>query len=324
VFDLAAACAEAGPSCPGPLVCLGAVLFADHALCDAFGIPEEALLAFLAAAQAAYLPMPYHNALHATDVLHGSNYILAAAGLQATPLEALALLLAAVVHDMSHPGLNGAFLSAANAPLARRYNDTHVLEQYHLHTAFTILARPGCDITACMTADDVRTLRRLLISLVLATDMADHAAFMVDVQRRIAPGAPPPALHAGGAQRELALQLALKCADISNAAKPVASAVRWSVAIAAEAHRRGNAERAAGLPLSAYCDRSRASDSAATMLRFVQHTATPLYAALGALLPRMAPVVARARRNCAYYASQAACQRGDGAPAAAAVEAAPE
>jgi hypothetical protein len=304
-FELAAACVDAGPACAGPLVTLAAVLFADHGLCDTFSIPESVLLSFFAAVQAGYMGMPYHNALHATDVLHSLNYILTAGGLGASlaPLDILAALLAAAVHDLAHPGVTSAFLMAAGAPLALRYNDTHVLESHHCCRAFAILQRPDCNLCAAMSAEDARQLRRAVIALVLATDMAEHGAFMAEAARRVQqPGGLQLATCA--ADRELALRLALKCADISNAAKPVGSAVRWGVAILTELFRQGDLERARGMAVSALCDR-RSCSVASAQNAFLEHVARPLYEALAAVAPAMAqPAVARTRRTAAFYASQ--------------------
>lgn len=47
-------------------------------------------------------------------------------------VEALALLLGALVHDFKHRGRSNAFLIKTNANLALVYNDISVLENYHL------------------------------------------------------------------------------------------------------------------------------------------------------------------------------------------------
>ena len=305
VFELGAACAAAGDDAPGPLVVLGCVVCEDAGLRAAFGIPEATLAAFFAAVQGGYRSQPYHNALHATDVLHSLNYIVVAGGLAPAlaPLEALAALLAAAVHDLAHPGVTNAFLVAASAPLALRYNDAHPLENHHLCSAFALLARPGCDVTAGMAPGEARALRRLVIGLVLATDMADHGAFMAEAARRMAPPAGL-ALAASAADRELALRLALKCADVGNAAKPVAAAVRWGVAILTELFAQGDLERARGMPISPVCDR-RSASVAAAQLSFLEGVARPLYSQLAVLAPALAaPALARTHRTGAFYASQ--------------------
>jgi len=58
--------------------------------------------------------------------------------------------------------------------LATRYNDISVLENHHAATLFEILALPGCNILESLNSDDMRQVRRLIIPMILATDMAKH------------------------------------------------------------------------------------------------------------------------------------------------------
>ena len=303
-IELGAACAAAGPDSPGPLVTLAAVLFEDAGLCAEFGISEAVLLAYFSAVQAGYFAQPYHNLIHACDVLAATNYVLVAGGVVGalSRVEIMAALVAAAVHDFAHPGVNNAFLVATSAPLAMRYNDTHVLENYHLCNTFAIMARPGCNLAAGMAPADARTLRRLVISLVLATDMSTHSAFMAEAARRLgAPGGL--SLATNEADRDLALRLCLKCADISNAAKPVAYAVRWGVAILTEHFRQGDLERARGMATNPLCDREAVNVSSAQQV-FLDGIARPLFAQLGALSPALSQgAVARAIRTAAFYAA---------------------
>ena len=304
VIELGAACAAAGPGNPGPLVTLAAVLFEDAGLRAELAIPEATLLAFFAAVQAGYLAQPYHNALHATDVLAALNYVLTAGGVGAalSRVETMAALVAAAVHDFAHPGVSNAFLAATGGALAQRYNDTHVLENYHLCSALAIMARPECNLAATMTPADARALRRQVVALVLATDMADHGAFMAEAARRLgAPGGL--SLASSEADRDLALRLCLKSADISNAAKPVAYAVRWGVAILTELFRQGDLERARGMAVTPWCDRAVVSVASAQQ-GFLDGVASPLFAQLGALAPTLAQgAVARIARTSAFYAA---------------------
>lgn len=55
------------------------------------------------------------------------------------------------------------------------YNDVSVNENMHLATAFKILRRPGNDLWEHLTPDQYRFLRRTVIQIVLATDMAGHS-----------------------------------------------------------------------------------------------------------------------------------------------------
>lgn len=304
VIELGAACVAAGPASPGPLVTLAAVLFEDAGLCAEFCIPEAVLLAYFSAVQAGYMSQPYHNALHATDVMAAMNYILTAGGVgrALSRVETMAALLGAAVHDFAHPGVNNSFLVASGSPLALRYNDTHVLENYHIWSAFALMARPECNLAVAMKPADARALRRQVVTLVLATDMSDHSSFMAEAARRLAvPGGL--SLASSEADRDLALRMCLKSADISNAAKPVGYAVRWGVAILTELLRQGDLERSRGMAVNPLCDRAVLSVSSA-QAGFLDGIAKPLFAQLGVLAPAVsAGAVARIARTAAYYAS---------------------
>ena len=60
----------------------------------------------LQALEAKYNRHPYHNATHAADVTQNVGVMLAADDLpgRLSKLEVLAMLLAAAVHDVNHPG----------------------------------------------------------------------------------------------------------------------------------------------------------------------------------------------------------------------------
>ena len=56
-------------------------------------------------------------------------------------LDEVASLIAAVVHDVDHPGYTNSFLCNAGNELAILYNDIAVLESHHAALAFKLTAR---------------------------------------------------------------------------------------------------------------------------------------------------------------------------------------
>ncbi len=83
--------------------------------------------AYLKAVQGTYrTDIPYHIALHAADVTQNVHCILTAFGLgeayELVPMDHLAALLAALVHDADHDGRNNLFHVNAATDFALRYN----------------------------------------------------------------------------------------------------------------------------------------------------------------------------------------------------------
>merc|ERR1711971_1197504 len=71
------------------------------------GGSDETVRKFVLAAEAQYLPNPFHNFAHAVDVLHYSSRIMFMISSEdfLQELEQFCLLIAAVGHDLGHPGV---------------------------------------------------------------------------------------------------------------------------------------------------------------------------------------------------------------------------
>ena len=94
--------------------------------------------------ESGYLANPYHNNIHAADVTQTMSFFITKPFLlpYVKPLEILASLLAAAIHDYRHPGLNNAFHVLTSDPLAllllQSTKGAHVVQpvrQLHQHHA---------------------------------------------------------------------------------------------------------------------------------------------------------------------------------------------
>jgi hypothetical protein len=82
--------------------------------------------------------------------------------------ERLACLVAAACHDVDHPGYNNAFLISTASPLALRYNDTAVLENYHCAKTFEILLNDEeCNLFRFLSDDKFQRVRSVMLSTIL-------------------------------------------------------------------------------------------------------------------------------------------------------------
>jgi high affinity cGMP-specific 3',5'-cyclic phosphodiesterase 9 len=153
-------------------------------------VDEPVLRVFLHEVAKLYRSNPYHNFTHALDVAHTTfRYIkLTKSRTKITKLERFAVMVAAIIHDVDHPGLTNAFLVRTRDPLATTYNDQSVLENHHLSYFFNLIERKkeanifdyetttttGGQSGSYFTEESYREVRRIIIACVMHTDMATH------------------------------------------------------------------------------------------------------------------------------------------------------
>jgi hypothetical protein len=152
-----------------------------------FRIPAAAAHAF-AAGVAAAMPESnsFHNVRHVFCVAQTAFRFLIESHARAAllhDLDALALLLAAMCHDLEHPGTTNAFQVNTGSALAIRYNDASVLENHHAATGYALL--DACGMLAPLSGDERRSLRRTMVDAVLATDMSKHKDLLSKVSVRV-------------------------------------------------------------------------------------------------------------------------------------------
>ena len=137
----------------------------------------------------------------------------------------LAALLAAAVHDVSHPGVSNAFLVATQEALALRYNDRSPLESMHAATAFEVMRTSRERDLLHGLRGELRTeCRRVVIEMVLATDNAHHHEHLGALNNKLDGLG---GVDAANAADQLAvLRVALHAADVGNPAKPQVGAPR--------------------------------------------------------------------------------------------------
>jgi len=159
------------------------------------------------------------------------------------------------VHDFAHPGLSNPFLINTRSPEAILYNDSSVLEMFHISNAFRVMHNtPGCDITEFMSRDQYRQFRETMISVVLATDLKNHFEHMGRLKTRVATDG-----YASVERKDVLLLLgqALHTSDISNPTKSKRLMLVWTKRVMREFWQQGDRERKLGIPISAFMDRKQ-------------------------------------------------------------------
>lgn len=291
-----------------PLIFVAMGLMHRHDLFRLMGVDEHVMLRFVGEIEAGYVASnTYHNATHAADVTQTFNTLIVASQLAEvmTPLEKFASLIACLVHDFAHPGVSNNFLIAVESPLAIRYNDRSVLESHHCAAAFAIMRKDGNNILRNLSRDQRVDVRRIVLSLILATDMGRHFELVSKFTAKLSASAPgaPPFVVTDPADRMSLIEMIVKCADVSNPAKPSYLAVAWAKAITEEFFAQGDRERDLGMKVAAFMDRTApgAADLGKAQTNFIDFI-TPMYGALVDALPRLGFARVQMQSNRAMWA----------------------
>ncbi|KAJ7118646.1 hypothetical protein C8R43DRAFT_88344 [Mycena crocata] len=247
----------------------------------------------------------YHNFEHALDVLQATYSYLRAADMvppldilldgdrmwspssspsrnnndkhllaALTPPDLLTLFLAAIGHDVGHPGFTNLFMNNAATPLSVVFDGKSALEQMHCALLLRVMRAHGLggvlDDVRLVNASggDATTLgaenRKLLWETVLATDMSVHDAFMRRFEELIEAERGSSHSQTTGAQgreatdnansnsrmyrRITICQAIIKCADISNPSRPYYISQHWATALMREWNSQALLEQHHRLP----------------------------------------------------------------------------
>ncbi|XP_065109313.1 3',5'-cyclic-AMP phosphodiesterase 4C isoform X1 [Paramisgurnus dabryanus] len=272
-----------------PLSCIMFAIFQERELMKTFRIPVDTFITYVMTLEDHYhANVAYHNSLHAADVTQSTHVLLSTPALDAvfTDLEILAALFAAAIHDVDHPGVSNQFLINTNSELALMYNDESVLENHHLAVGFKLLHEENCDIFQNLTKRQRQSLRKLVIDMVLATDMSKHMSLLADLKTMVE----TKKVTSSGVlmldhynDRIQVLRNMVHCADLSNPTKPLAVYRQWTERIMEEFFRQGDKERERGMEISPMCDKHTASVEK-SQVGFIDYIVHPLWETWGDLV----------------------------------------
>ncbi|XP_058038129.1 dual specificity calcium/calmodulin-dependent 3',5'-cyclic nucleotide phosphodiesterase 1A-like [Ahaetulla prasina] len=253
-------------------------IFSKYDLLKRFQIPLTILISFAKALEAGYSKHknPYHNSLHAADVTQTVHAIMIHTGMMQwfTDLEILAIFFSSSIHDYEHTGTTNHFHIETRSKAALLYNDRSVLENHHVSAAFRLLQDRDTNILGNLTKDEWRELRRMVINIVLSTDMSHHFQQM-KVMKHI--------LQcfqlADRTNKDKIMSFLVHVADISHPAKPWELHHRWSEALLEEFFEQGDKEAEMGLPISSLCDR-KTTNIAESQIGFIDIIVKPAFVLL--------------------------------------------
>eukprot|EP00928_Gymnodinium_smaydae_P035664 TRINITY_DN25065_c0_g1_i1.p1 TRINITY_DN25065_c0_g1~~TRINITY_DN25065_c0_g1_i1.p1 ORF type:complete len:1252 (+),score=285.60 TRINITY_DN25065_c0_g1_i1:213-3968(+) len=252
---------------------------------------------------------PFHNWVHAVETtctlfqvfdICKCNYFL-------TALERHALVVAALAHDIAHPGVNNLFLIETSNELAVRYNDSAPLENMHASTLFSITNQDKFSIFKRLDKESLQTVRRVIIDSILDTDQARHFSLISDFnmiyehdtncfddafEEFIEEGAEqwPPQnvveiIRLPEHRKVLASQVLHLC-DTAHPAKNWTICRYWSDRAMEECHKQGDVEEELGLPVAPL--NQRGTNQAYTMISNIDMVIAPMLWTTVHLFPPLA------------------------------------
>eukprot|EP00300_Choanocystis_sp_HF-7_P007298 c15209_g1_i1.p1 GENE.c15209_g1_i1~~c15209_g1_i1.p1 ORF type:complete len:323 (+),score=53.25 c15209_g1_i1:68-970(+) len=191
-----------------------------------FKIGDECLGNWLDAVQQMYLDNPYHNALHVADVTQAVVFFLHSCelGQLLEPIEVLACVVSALVHDLGHFGKTNNFLKATNHDLALRFSDQSILENFHVSEGWKLCVDPKHNIFESLSENELGKVHELMVMMILDTDMARHAK-ITDTFATTIVGAEDLTLQD---HRRLIMSMILHCADLANGSRTPRLSQNWS------------------------------------------------------------------------------------------------
>ncbi|XP_028827059.1 cAMP-specific 3',5'-cyclic phosphodiesterase 4D isoform X11 [Denticeps clupeoides] len=265
-----------------PLTVMMYTIFQERDLLKTFKIPLDTFITYLMTLEDHYhADVAYHNNIHAADVTQSTHVLLSTPALEAvfTDLEILAAIFASAIHDVDHPGVSNQFLINTNSELALMYNDSSVLENHHLAVGFKLLQEENCDIFQNLTKKQRQSLRKMVIDIVLATDMSKHMNLLADLKTMVETKKVTSSgvlLLDNYSDRIQVLQNMVHCADLSNPTKPLQLYKQWTDRIMEEFFSQGDRERERGMEISPMCDKHNASVEK-SQVGFIDYIVHPLW-----------------------------------------------
>merc|ERR1711959_729724 len=224
-----------------------------------------------------------------------------------TELEQFAILIAAIGHDLGHPGFSNGFLTETSHELALKYNDRSPLENMHCARLFEIVSNAKTGIFSSFSKGQYQEVRKVCIEAILHTDMSHHFSMVKEVQMLYEMNSEIldasrelfyddnsefPTKEAvdyfRSAQdtKRLFRNLFLHVGDVSNPMKPFKICRIWAWQVLEEFFIQGDKEKELGITVQMLNDRDKVN-RAFSQIGFIEFLVSPLLFAMCPVLPPM-------------------------------------
>lgn len=271
-------------------------IFNHFQLLSEFKITNERFFMFLTTISHTYNKVPYHNWRHAVDVTQFTTYEIKTANLQDTftKFELFGFLVAAICHDANHDGFTNVYNEKAETPLGILFKNQSVMETHHCTVAISVISKEECNIFENFNPNETKTIWNQIISLILSTDMAKHYEILKKINAILDQG---PLDMTKEEHRFIAMQLVLKCGDISNVSRPFELANKWCDVLCEEFFRQGDLEMTSGMEYTSPLNDRAHLDKPKSQIGFYTYVCLPLYETAARAIPPLQVNVDQVKSN---------------------------
>ncbi|KAG1671220.1 High affinity cAMP-specific and IBMX-insensitive 3',5'-cyclic phosphodiesterase 8B [Nymphon striatum] len=263
----------------------------------------------------------YHNSTHAADVLQATAYFLRLPRIKMMldPMDEVACFIAAIVHDVDHPGKTSAFLSNSSSELAILYNDLSVLESHHSAHAFRLTTtNDKVNIFQNLDRETYRSLRKSIVDMVLATEIAKHFEHLTNFVKKFLEPAldipetspseifnvqePEPLMESLITPENVVLvkRILIKCADVNNPLRPWNLCRKWAIRIAEEYFAQTDEEKRLNLPVVMPAFDRTTCNIAASQIVFIDIFINDMFTSWNAFI-EMPQLMENLKNNYSYW-----------------------
>lgn len=232
-----------------------------------------------------YRDPPYHNWSHAFSVAHFAFLLLSHLELMAkgliTELEAFALVIACLCHDLDHRGTNNTFQISSNSVLAALYSsEGSVMERHHFAQSMCILNTEGCNILDNLSKVEYTHCLDLIRDNILSTDLAHHLRMLPEMEKMVKEGVK----REDSRHHYLTSCLLMTASDLSDQTKDWLKTKKIAELVYTEFFTQGDLEKAMGNKPAESMDRERACIPS-LQIQFIDQIVEPVYRTLALLDP---------------------------------------
>ncbi|XP_054264353.1 cGMP-dependent 3',5'-cyclic phosphodiesterase-like isoform X2 [Macrosteles quadrilineatus] len=276
-------------------------MFKEMGFVKHFHIPPENLYRFILRAQEGYRNIPYHNWDHGFAVLHFTYAVLKSCNHTQnncfTLLEGLALLTAAMCHDLDHPGTTSQYQEAINSDIAQKYRGLgSILERHHIEKTLSIFEHPGTNFIAQLSETEHKEFIDLVRRIILATDLKKHFQVLLEEQTMASEGYN----RTNARHRELLRSVVISSADLSDLTKGRRTVRKSAKLVNMEFFDQGDKEKAMGLLPLKMMDRTH-TNIAEEQAKFISKVVMPVYRVLAALCPEVQGCINKLENNLQFW-----------------------